>query len=379
MTKARLRVGIVGCGSISLQYLHNAPLFGGVDIRACADINQTVAVQRAKQFNLKVMDVDDLIGSPDIDLVLNLTVAAAHFDVSMRAIEAGKHVFTEKPLAATVAEGSQLVTRATERGLVIGSAPDTFLGPAGQLARRLIDADTIGRPIVGTAFMLGRGMEHWHPDPAFYFQPGGGPVMDMGPYYLTMLVNLVGPVVRVQAIATSGQSERLLTAEGPKKGTTIKVGTPTSLLSLLEFSSGLQLTFGASWDVFRHSNQPIELHGTKGSLRLPDPDTFGGVVSVSDRGADWQDIDTADGVFGAPNWPVALPDRANYRMVGLADLAASLLEGRRPRASGDMALHVLKVMEAILVAARTGVAQSIVGGVDRAEPLNEQQARKLLA
>ena len=379
MTKARLRVGIVGCGSISLQYLHNAPLFGGVDIRACADINQTVAVQRAKQFNVKVMDVDDLIGSPDIDLVLNLTVAAAHFDVSMRAIEAGKHVFTEKPLAATVAEGSQLVTRATERGLVIGSAPDTFLGPAGQLARRLVDADTIGRPIVGTAFMLGRGMEHWHPDPAFYFQPGGGPVMDMGPYYLTMLVNLVGPVVRVQAIATSGQSERLLTAEGPKKGTTIKVGTPTSLLSLLEFSCGLQLTFGASWDVFRHSNQPIELHGTKGSLRLPDPDTFGGVVSVSDHGADWQDIDTADGVFGAPNWPVALPDRANYRMVGLADLAASLFEGRRPRASSDVALHILKVMEAILVAARTGVAQSIVGGVDRAEPLNEQQARKLLA
>ncbi len=150
-------------------------------------------------------------------------------------------------------------------------------------------------------------------------------------------------------------------------------------MSLLEFSCGLQLTFGASWDVFRHSNQPIELHGTKGSLRLPDPDTFGGVVSVSDHGADWQEIDTADGVFGAPNWPVALPDRANYRMVGLADLAASLLEGRRPRASGDMALHILKVMEAILVAARTGVAQSIVGGVDRAEPLNEQQARKLLA
>ena len=379
MTKASLRVGIIGCGSISLQYLHNAPLFGGVDIRACADINQTVAVQRAKQFNVKVMDVDDLIGSPDIDLVLNLTVAAAHFDVSMRALEAGKHVFTEKPLAATVAEGSQLVTRAAERGLVIGSAPDTFLGPAGQLARRLIDADTIGRPIVGTTFMLDRGMEHWHPDPAFYFQPGGGPVMDMGPYYLTMLVNLVGPVVRVQAIATSGQSERLLTAEGPKKGTTIKVGTPTSLLSLLEFSCGLQLTFGASWDVYRHSNQPIELHGTKGSLRLPDPDTFGGVVSVSDQGDDWQDTDTADRLFGALNWPIQAPDRANYRMVGLADLAASLVEGRRPRASGDVALHVLKVMEAILVAARTGVAQAIEGEVDRAEPLTEEQARKLLA
>jgi predicted dehydrogenase len=375
VTKGRLRVGIVGCGSISLQYLHNAPLFGGVDMRACADINRAMAGQRAEQFQLKVMDVDDLIGAPDIDLALNLTIPAAHFDVSMRAIEAGKHVFTEKPLAATVAEGCQLVARTAERGLAIGSAPDTFLGPAGRLARRLVDADTIGQPIIGTAFVLGHGMEHWHPDPAFYFQPGGGPVMDMGPYYLTMLVNLVGPVRRVQAIATSGQSERLLTAEGPRKGTTIKVGTPTSLLSLIEFSCGLQLTFAASWDVYRHSNQPIELHGTKGSLRLPDPDTFGGVVSVSDH----VDTDTADRLFGALNWPVKVPDRANYRMVGLADLAASLVEGRRPRASGDVALHVLKVMEAILVAARTGVAQAIVGEVDRAEPLTEEQARKLLA
>ena len=348
-------------------------------MRACADINYAMAVQRAEQFHLKAMDVDDLIAAPDIDLVLNLTIPAAHFDVSMRAIEAGKHVFTEKPLAATVAQGCQLVARTAERGLAIGSAPDTFLGPAGQLARHLLDVDTIGKPIIGTAFMLGHGMEHWHPDPAFYFQPGGGPVMDMGPYYLTMLVNLVGSVRRVQAVATSGQSERLLTAEGPRKGTTIKVGTPTSLLSLIEFSCGLQLTFGASWDVYRHSNQPIELHGTKGSLRLPDPDTFGGVVSVSDHGAEWQDTDTADRLFGALNWPVKVPDRANYRMVGLADLAASLVEGRRPRASGDVALHVLKVMEAILVAARTGVAQAIVGEVDRAEPLTEEQARKLLA
>lgn len=379
MKNAGLRVGIVGCGSISLQYLHNAPLFGGIEMRACADINQTMAVQRAEQFGLKVMDVDDLISAPDIDLVLNLTIPAAHFDVSMRAIEAGKHVFTEKPLAATAVEGRQLVAKAAERRLAIGSAPDTFLGPAGRLARSLVDADAIGQPIIGTAFMFAHGMEHWHPNPGFYFQPGGGPVMDMGPYYLTMLVNLVGPVRRVQAVATSGQSERLLTAEGPRKGTTIKVGTPTSLLSLLEFTCGLQLTFGASWDVYRHSNQPIELHGTKGSLRLPDPDTFGGVVSVSDHGAEWQDIDTATHLFGPRNWPVEAPDRANYRMVGLADFAASLVEGRKPRAAADVALHVLKVMEAILVAARTGTAQGIVGEVDRAQPLTEEQARKLLA
>lgn len=379
MTNARLRVGIVGCGGISLQYLHNAPLFRGVEMCACADINPVTAAQRAEQFQLKVMDVDDLIGAPDIDLVLNLTIPTAHFDISMRAIGAGKHVFTEKPLAATAAEGRELAARAAERGLAIGSAPDTFLGPAGRLARSLMDADTIGRPVIGTAFMLGHGMEHAHPDPAFYFQPGGGPVLDMGPYYLTMLVNLVGPVRRVQAVATSGQSERMITAEGPKKGTTFKVGTPTSLLSLIEFSCGLQLTFGASWDVYRHSNPPIELHGTKGSMRLPDPDTFGGVVSVSAHGAAWHDFDTADRLFGAPNWPIKAPDRANYRMVGLADFAASLVEGRKPRASGDVALHVLEVMEAILLAARTGAAQEIVGEVERAESLTDEQAWKLLA
>lgn len=379
MRRERLRVGIVGCGSVSLQYLQNAPLFPGVEMRACASINRETAVRRAEQFHLKAMDVDDLIAAPDIDLVLNLTIPSAHFDVSMRAIEAGKHVFTEKPLASTVAEGTRLVARAAERGLAIGSAPDTFLGPAGRLARRLLDADAIGQPVIGTAFMFSRGMEHWHPDPAFYFQPGAGPVMDMGPYYLTMLVNLAGPVSRVQAIATSGQSERLLTAEGPKRGTTIRVGTPTSLLSLLEFSSGLHLAFGASWDVHRHSNQAIELHGAKGSLRLPDPDTFGGIVSVSDHGAAWQDTDTSNHPFGAHNWPVESPDRANYRMVGLADLAASLVEARRPRASGDTALHVLNVMEAILVSAETGLAQAIIGEVDRAAPMTEDQARKLLA
>ena len=241
-----------------------------------------------------------------------------------------------------------LVATAASRGLALGSAPDTFLGAAGRQARRLMEAGAIGTPVTGTAFMMGRGMEHWHPDPSFYYQAGAGPVMDMGPYYLTMMVNLLGPVRRVQAVATSGQAERLITAEGPKRGTRFKVGTPTSVLSLLEFDCGATVTFGASWDVFRHSNSPIELHGTKGSLRLPDPDNFGGVVAVSDRGGAWDETDTSTMPYGAVNWPVDAPDRANYRMLGLADLARAVIEGRTPRASGDLALHVLEVMEAIL-------------------------------
>jgi len=373
-----LRIGIVGCGNISLAYLRNAPMFEGVAITACADINPDAAARRAAQFGLRAMEVDALIADPAVDLVLNLTIPAAHFDVSMRALSAGKHVFTEKPLAVDAEAGRTLVTAAASRGLALGSAPDTFLGAAGRLARRLMQEGRIGTPVTGTAFMFGRGMEHWHPDPSFYYQAGAGPVMDMGPYYLTMMVNLLGPVRRVQAVASSGQAERLITAEGPKRGTRFKVGTPTSVLALLEFARGTTVTFGASWDVFRHSNHPIELHGTEGSLRLPDPDNFGGVVAVSDGDDAWQETDTSTLPYGAANWPVDAPDRANYRMLGLADLARAVLEGRPPRASGDLALHVLEVMEAMLRAGETGTAQAVTGTVAPPSELDEDEARSLL-
>lgn len=373
----KLRIGVVGCGNISLAYMRNAPLFRGVEIIACADLNADAAKRRAAEFDLRAADVDSLIDDKSIDLVLNLTIPAAHFDVSMRALSAGKHVFTEKPLGVTAAEGCSLVDAAAGKGLMLGSAPDTFLGAAGRHARRQMEAGAIGKPVTGTAFMMGRGMEHWHPDPSFYYQAGAGPLMDMGPYYLTMMVNLMGPIRRVQAVATSGQEERLITAEGPKQGTTFKVGTPTSVLSLLEFDCGATVTFGTSWDVFRHSNHPIELHGTEGSLRLPDPDNFGGSVAFSGRGAHGE-TDTSGELFGAVNWPIAAPDRANYRVLGLADLARAIIEGRKPRASGDLALHVLEVMEAILRAGETGIAQTISGTVAQPRELREDEARSLL-
>ena len=324
-SEPRLRIGIVGCGSISMAYLRNAPLFRGVEIVACADINRDAAAGRAAEFGIQAMEVGALIADSSVDLVLNLTTPVAHCDVSMAALAAGKHVFTEKPLAVEAEAGQALVAAAAARSLALGSAPDTFLGAAGRLARRLMEQGRIGTPVTGTAFMLGRGMEHWHPDPSFYYQAGAGPVMDMGPYYLTMMVNLMGPVRRVQAVATNGRSERLITAAGPRHGTWFEVGTPTSVLSLLEFDCGATVTFGASWDVFRHSNHPIELHGTKGSLRMPDPDNFGGVVAISDGGATWEEMDTSTMLYGAVNWPVDAPDRANYRMLGLADLSRAVI------------------------------------------------------
>lgn len=379
MKKEPLRIGIVGCGNISLAYLTNAPLFSGIQMVACADLNAEASALRARNYELTQMSVDAILADQSIDLILNLTIPAAHYDISIRALKAGKHVFSEKPLGVTATEGRALVTAAAERGLSIGSAPDTFMGPSGRLARQLLNDGAIGTPITGTAFMMGRGMEHWHPDPAFYYQPGAGPMMDMGPYYLTMMVNLMGPVTRVQAITSSGQSQRVITADGPKSGTSFPVGTPTTVLSLLTFANGAVMTFGTSWDVFRHSNHPIEIHGTEGSLRLPDPDNFGGVVGLSRKGAAWEEVDTATMPLGAPNWPIDAPDRANYRMVGLADMAHAIASGTDARASGALALHVLDVMAAILTAGETRQEQMIPPPIASPEAFTETEAKALLA
>ena len=234
--------------------------------------------------------------------------------------------------------------------------------------------------MTGTAFMMGRGMEHWHPDPGFYYQPGAGPVMDMGPYYLTMLVNLMGPVRRVQAVATSGQAERLITAEGPEARHPVQGRHADQRPVAARVRRGATVTFGASWDVFRHSNPPIELHGTEGLAAPARSRHFRRRRRALRRGAPSGTRPTPPTLpYGAPNWPVDAPDRANYRMLGLADLGRALIEGRPPRASGDLALHVLEVMEAILRAGETGTAQIISGTITQPSELGEDEARRLMA
>lgn len=375
---SKLGIGIVGCGNIAATYLRNAAMFAGVELRACADLRMEAAQQRASEFDIEAMSIDALMRSSSVDLVLNLTVPSAHFDVTLAALSAGKHVFSEKPLGVTVTEGRKLLAEARSRNLLLGSAPDTFLGAAGRRARMLVETGAIGSVVAGTAFMFGRGMEHWHPDPRFYYQPGGGPVLDMGPYYLTMLVNLLGPAETVTAVTGRGQAERLITADGPLKGTTFPVGTPTTALSLIRFESGALVTFGASWDVFRHSNHPIELHGTEGSLRLPDPDTFGGTVSLSTRGADWAHHPSDGQLHGTINWPYDAPDRANYRMLGVADLARAIAEGRPPRASGELALHVLEIMEAITLSGETAETIPVMTRPEQPPALDEEEAASTL-
>lgn len=379
---ASLNVGIVGCGVISGIYLKNILAYRGLTLRACADMRPEVAQAKAASAGIEAMSVDQLLASEDIDLVVNLTVPAAHFGVSLAALQAGKHVFSEKPLAVDFEQGRKLVDEAEARGLLLGCAPDTFLGAGGRLARKLVDEGAVGRILSGTAFLMSHGMEHWHPDPEFFFKPGGGPILDMAPYYLSALINLMGPVARVFAMASIGFPERVVTADSPRKGERITVETPTSVMALIEFASGAQVTFTMSWDVWKHGHPAIELYGTEGSMRVPDPNFFGGVVETTERGGEWRGHDAGALALGAPNWrspnwAPEMPDRANYRALGLADLASAALAGTPHRSTGRLALHVLEVMHRILESAATGQAIAITTALDRPPALEEDAAGAL--
>ncbi|SJZ68683.1 Gfo/Idh/MocA family protein [Consotaella salsifontis] len=374
------RIGLVGCGNISDIYLTNAALFRDIDIVACADMKPAAATAKAEKYGISSAPVGELLDREDIDCILNLTVPAAHADVSLAALDAGKHVYSEKPLATSLADGKAILAAADARGLRVGCAPDTVLGAGCQTARRIIDEGIIGTPLLGVASVLSHGMEHWHPDPTFFFKPGGGPVFDMGPYYLTTLVTLLGPVASVQASGQMGFATRKVTTPGsPLFGEEITVETLTSVQALLEFESGAQITFLASWDVWRHGLQPLELHGTLGSMRVPDPNWFGGTIETAVERGDWQAQSTSDLVFGAANYPAAQPAHANYRGLGLADMTRAIADERPHRASGALGLHVLAVMAATLEAALSGSRIPIAERCEQSAPLGESEAAALLS
>ena len=379
-----LGVGIIGAGVISGIYMRNMPLFSGLRLEGCADVRPEAARAQAEAYDTRAMGVDELLASPEVDLVLNLTVPNAHFSVSHAALTAGKHVFSEKPLCATLEDGRRLVAEAESRNLRLGCAPDTFLGAGGRLARQMVDDGTVGRIIAGSAFLMSRGMESWHPDPEWFFKPGGGPVLDMGPYYLSALVNLLGPVARVQALTATGYKERVITAKGPRTGDRITVETPTTVFALLQFAAGAAVTFAMSWDVHRNTHPNIELYGTEGSLRVPDPNFFGGAVEHTRAGGDWQGAQTAEMAFGrpnwrSPNWPPERPDQANYRCLGMADLASAVAHGTPHRSSGRLALHVLEAMYAILRAGESGETVEVGTPVERPPALTDEDAKALAA
>ncbi|MEO6394839.1 MAG: Gfo/Idh/MocA family oxidoreductase [Devosia sp.] len=373
-------IGIMGAGNISAAYLRLAPLFKGLEVRGVADIIPAAAQKRSEEFNVKAMTPDEMLKSSEIDVVVNLTIPATHFQVSMDAISAGKHSYSEKPFVLSVKEGKALQKAAKKRGLSVGSAPDTFLGGAHQQARDLVDSGALGKIMSGTTHVMSRGMEHWHPNPDFFFQPGGGPVLDIGPYYITDLVHLIGPVKRVTAFTSMARKHRVVTTPNvPMTGKKIKVGTPTTIHGVLEFHSGAIVTIGASWDVASHGHHNIELYGTEGTLFVPDPNFFGGELAVAPLGGARTSIEPWDHPFGKINQTDNSGNqRANYRTAGLADMIQSIEKGRPARCGLDVALHVVDVMTSLLKAGETGKVITLSTTCERPKALKPKDALALL-
>ena len=349
----KLGVGVIGCGNISKAYFSLAPLFRGIEMRACADINMDAARARAKEFGLRAETVDALLKADDIDIIVNLTIPAVHYEVSKAVLDAGKHVYSEKPFVLSVKEGLDLKKRAEKKGLRVGSAPDTFLGGAHQLVRNLIDTGRVGRITSGTCHVMSHGMENWHPNPDFFFQPGAGPVLDIGPYYVTNLIQLIGPVKQVAAFASTPAKERTIGSK-PRAGEKIPVNTPTTIHGVLEFENGAVVTLNTSWDVWSYAHSPMELYGEAGTVYVPDPNFFGGEVVFTDGPKVVKKLPKWQHPFGVPNEMHGHGMMANYRTAGLADMALAIGEGRPHRCSMELALHAVDVMTGLLRSGETG-------------------------
>jgi predicted dehydrogenase len=349
-----LNVGMVGVGKISEQYLANFPTFPGLRLVAVADLNHERASQVAEEYGVRVLTVEELLTDPEVDAVLNLTIPAAHVEISTRALRAGKHVFTEKPLGLTPAEAEPMVELAEELGLRLGGAPDTVLGTGIQTARQVLDSGLIGEPIAAQVQWTAPGHERWHPAPEFYYQPGGGPLLDMGPYYLSALVHFFGSVTRVTGIATRSARARTIES-GPRAGTPLPVSVDTHVSALLEHASGVTSTVTMSFEVWKSRASNFEVYGTEGTISVPDPNTFSAAVEVAIRDQDWERV----------------PDSAGYidtgRGIGLAEMADAIQDNRPHRASGRLALHVLEIMDAILRSSREKAVIQIDSAAERPE------------
>ncbi|MFF2050043.1 Gfo/Idh/MocA family protein [Leifsonia sp. NPDC058194] len=350
-----LSIGVIGVGNISRQYFAEFPKLPGLKLEAVADLDLARAAAVADEQGVRALTVDGLLADPAIDAVLNLTIPQAHAEVALRALEAGKHVYGEKPLALATAEAAPVLARAAELGLRVGSAPDTVLGTGVQTARALIDAGRIGTPVAAAVSWSAPGHELWHPAPAFYYQPGGGPLFDMGPYYLTSLVTFFGPVVRVSGVTGRSARERTV-ATGALAGTPVPVAVDTHVTAILEHASGVVSTVTMSFEVWATRVPLFEVQGTAGTIAVPDPNMFSDAVLVAtadDR--EFREVPVAAGYADAG------------RGVGLADLARAIETDRPHRASGDLAFHVLEIMESIVSAGRDHAVVELTSTVERPE------------
>lgn len=332
----KVKIGIVGVGAISGIYLENITnVFKEIEIIGVCDLIRERAEKAVEKYQIPKLyeDMYELFWDPEVDIVLNLTRPYEHYNVTLEALKAGKHVYSEKPLAASLKEGKELLAFSKEKGLMLGGAPDTFLGAGIQTCRKLIEDGYIGTPIGAAGFMISHGPESWHPDPEFYYKYGGGPMFDMGPYYLTALVNLLGNVSEVFAMTKTNFPQRVITCK-EHFNEIIDVDVPTHYVGTMQFENGVIGTLFATFDVYYETQARLEIYGTEGTLVVPDPNTFDGPVKLlrPEHGT-MQEI------------PLTFDYKENSRALGLADMAKALCTGRVYRANADMTYHVLEIME----------------------------------
>ncbi len=377
-------VGLVGCGHIAETYFRSQKYFNNINFVACADIDNNKAENTSQKYKIDHISVNSLLNDERIDIVLNLTVPKAHFDISKKALKANKHVYCEKPMSIKFEDANQLLNLAKEKNLYLGNAPDTFLGGGGQLSKKIIDNKSIGDILTGNFIFAFPGVQDFHPNAESWFQEGGGPVIDMGPYFFTTLVNLLGPAKNVRSRGKKFSSRRQYKA-GPKKGNSFDVTIPTSYMLDIEFENGAIIQGFLSFDVMNHKRNHIELYGTKGSIIVPDPNMFGGPIFIShELGSIWEEISVEDKILGKTNIvnhsgrSNEAAQQANYRGIGLAEMIDSIENKREHLCNSELALHVLDIIDSILLSSISKSEVNLRTTCKKPPPLDDNLILKLI-
>ena len=379
------KIGLIGCGHIAETYFRAEKYFNNIKIVKCADINLKAAKRCALKYGIKFLTVNELLKDKEVEIILNLTIPKAHYSISKNALTNGKHVYSEKPLAINLKDGKDLIKFSKKKKLYLGNAPDTFLGGGIQKSKELVEKNIIGKIKLGNAVFAFPGIESYHPNPEPWFAKNeGGPVIDMGPYYITALVNLLGPAKKVTSTIIQGQKYRTI-GIGPKKGKKFKVECPTTYLSTITFKNNSVIRLTLSFDVIAHQRNHIELYGEKGSMIVPDPNMFGGsVLTCNKLGENWKEFKTTKMSLGRINIRTQssraneAPTNANYRGAGLSEMAYSIENKRKHLCNGEISLHVLEIITSIMKAAKFGTSVSINSNCVKPKKFLEIDAKKLL-
>lgn len=355
----KTKIGVIGCGNISPIYLKNlTTVFRNTEVKAVADRIHERAVKRAEEYNTKAVSVAELLADPEIEIVLNITNPDQHTIVNRQIIAAGKNAHSEKPFNGFLDDAGEIIDDAGEKGLRVGGAPDTFLGAGLQTCRKLLDDGYIGEPVAGNAFMVCHGHESWHPDPEFYYKKCAGPMFDMGPYYITALISLLGPVKGVMGMTKKTFPKRMITSE-PKYGTIIDVDVPTHVAGVMQFANGATVQLTTSFDTWgsQRLENFIEIYGTEGTMVVPDPNCFGGPVYVKRHNTDFKEM------------PLLFCYSENSRGLAVADMASAIRHGRKHRANEKLCYHALEVMHSFEISSDSGKLYECGSTCERPEPM----------